>query len=43
VIEDAAQGIFSTYKGKHLGTLGNLGTYSFHETKILSLEKGVLC
>lgn len=33
VIEDAAQGMMSTYKGKPLGTLGHLGTYSFHETK----------
>lgn len=33
VIEDAAQGIMSTYKGKPLGSIGHLGTYSFHETK----------
>lgn len=33
VIEDAAQGMMSTYKGKTLGTIGHLGTYSFHETK----------
>lgn len=33
VIEDAAQGMMSTYKGKQLGTIGHLGTYSFHETK----------
>jgi len=33
VIEDAAQGMMSTYKGKPLGTLGHLGAYSFHETK----------
>jgi dTDP-4-amino-4,6-dideoxygalactose transaminase len=33
VIEDAAQGMMSTYKGKSLGTIGHLGTYSFHETK----------
>jgi len=33
VIEDAAQGMMSTYKGKPLGTIGHLGTYSFHETK----------
>ncbi len=32
VIEDAAQGMMSAYKGKLLGTLGHLGTYSFHET-----------
>lgn len=33
VIEDAAQGMMSTYKQKHLGTIGHIGTYSFHETK----------
>ncbi len=33
VIEDAAQGMMSSYKGKPLGTIGNIGTYSFHETK----------
>ena len=33
VIEDAAQGIMSTYKQKLVGTIGHLGTYSFHETK----------
>ena len=33
VIEDAAQGMMSTYKGRPLGTLGNLAAYSFHETK----------
>ena len=33
VIEDAAQGMMSTYKGKLLGTIGHMGTYSFHETK----------
>lgn len=33
VIEDAAQGMLSTYKGKPLGTFGHLGAYSFHETK----------
>lgn len=33
VIEDAAQGMMSTYKGKALGTIGHIGTYSFHETK----------
>jgi dTDP-4-amino-4,6-dideoxygalactose transaminase len=33
VIEDAAQGMMSTYKGKILGTIGHIGTYSFHETK----------
>ncbi len=33
VVEDAAQGVMSTYKGKPLGTIGHLGAYSFHETK----------
>jgi dTDP-4-amino-4,6-dideoxygalactose transaminase len=33
VIEDAAQGMMSSYKGKILGTIGHMGTYSFHETK----------
>jgi dTDP-4-amino-4,6-dideoxygalactose transaminase len=35
VIEDAAQGVYAAYKGKPLGTIGHLGTYSFHETKNL--------
>ncbi len=43
VVEDAAQGIMSTYKGKALGTIGHLGTYSFHETKnITSAGEGGL-
>ena len=33
VVEDAAQGMMSTYKNKPLGTIGHLGTFSFHETK----------
>jgi len=33
VIEDAAQGMMSSYKGKPLGTIGHMGAYSFHETK----------
>lgn len=33
VVEDAAQGMMCTYKGKPLGTIGHLGAYSFHETK----------
>jgi dTDP-4-amino-4,6-dideoxygalactose transaminase len=43
VIEDAAQGIMSTYKGKPLGAIGHMGAYSFHETKnIISGEGGAL-
>jgi len=43
VIEDAAQGVLSTYKGRKLGSIGNLGCYSFHETKnIISGEGGAL-
>jgi dTDP-4-amino-4,6-dideoxygalactose transaminase len=43
VIEDAAQGVMSTYKGRPLGSIGNLGAYSFHETKnIISGEGGAL-
>lgn len=43
VIEDAAQGIMSTYKGRPLGTIGHMGAYSFHETKnIISGEGGAL-
>lgn len=43
VIEDAAQGVMSYYKGKMLGSIGDMGTYSFHETKnIISGEGGAL-
>jgi len=43
VVEDAAQGVMSTYKGRALGSIGDLGTYSFHETKnIISGEGGAL-
>ena len=43
VIEDAAQGIFSSYKGKPLGSIGDLGCLSFHETKnIICGEGGAL-
>lgn len=43
VIEDAAQGIMSTYKGKPLGSFGHLAALSFHETKnIISGEGGAL-
>jgi len=40
VIEDAAQGIMSTYKGKALGAIGDFGCYSFHETKNYSMGEG---
>ena len=40
VIEDAAQGMCATYKGKSLGTLGDFGAYSFHETKNYSMGEG---
>ena len=40
VVEDAAQGVMSTYKGKALGTIGDVGCYSFHETKNYSMGEG---
>ena len=40
VVEDAAQGIMSSYKGRPLGTIGDLGCYSFHETKNYSMGEG---
>lgn len=40
VVEDAAQGVNAFYKGKALGTLGNFGTYSFHETKNYTMGEG---
>ena len=40
VIEDAAQGVMSTYKGRPLGTIGDFGCYSFHETKNYSMGEG---
>ena len=40
VIEDAAQAILSTYKGRPLGSIGHLGCYSFHETKNISSGEG---
>jgi dTDP-4-amino-4,6-dideoxygalactose transaminase len=43
VIEDAAQALYSTYKGRYLGTIGDFGCLSFHETKnIISGEGGAL-
>ncbi len=40
VVEDAAQAVMSSYKGKALGTIGDLGCYSFHETKNYSMGEG---
>ncbi|MCZ0702999.1 dTDP-4-amino-4,6-dideoxygalactose transaminase [Natronobacillus azotifigens] len=40
VIEDAAQGVMSKYNGKALGAIGDLGTYSFHETKNYTMGEG---
>lgn len=40
VIEDAAQGVMSTYKGRALGTIGDFGCFSFHETKNYSMGEG---
>lgn len=40
VVEDAAQGVMSTYKGRALGTIGDFGCYSFHETKNYSMGEG---
>lgn len=40
VVEDAAQGVMSSYKGKALGTIGNFGCFSFHETKNYSMGEG---
>lgn len=40
VVEDAAQGVLASYKGKALGTIGDFGAYSFHETKNYSMGEG---
>ncbi|MGN8274093.1 dTDP-4-amino-4,6-dideoxygalactose transaminase [Pseudomonas sp. SMN5] len=43
VVEDAAQGVMSTYKGRALGSIGDMGAFSFHETKnVISGEGGAL-
>jgi dTDP-4-amino-4,6-dideoxygalactose transaminase len=43
VVEDAAQGVMASYKGRSLGSIGDLGAYSFHETKnVISGEGGAL-
>lgn len=40
LVEDAAQGVMSTYKGQALGTFGDFGCFSFHETKNYSMGEG---
>lgn len=40
VVEDAAQGVMSSYKGQALGSIGDFGCYSFHETKNYSMGEG---
>lgn len=40
VVEDAAQGMMAKYKGKYLGTIGDFGSYSFHETKNYTMGEG---
>ena len=40
VVEDAAQGVMASYKGRALGTIGDYGCYSFHETKNYSMGEG---
>lgn len=40
IVEDAAQGVMSTYNGKYLGTIGDLGCYSFHDTKNYTMGEG---
>lgn len=43
VVEDAAQGVMATYKGRALGSIGDIGAYSFHETKnVISGEGGAI-
>lgn len=40
VVEDAAQAMMATYKGQYLGTIGDFGSYSFHETKNYTMGEG---
>ncbi|MEF2845546.1 MAG: dTDP-4-amino-4,6-dideoxygalactose transaminase, partial [Eggerthellaceae bacterium] len=40
IVEDAAQGVMSSYKGRALGTIGDFGCFSFHETKNYSMGEG---
>jgi dTDP-4-amino-4,6-dideoxygalactose transaminase len=40
VVEDAAQGVMASYKGRALGAIGDLGTFSFHETKNITCGEG---
>ena len=40
VVEDAAQGVMAKYKGRYLGTIGDFGSYSFHETKNYTMGEG---
>jgi dTDP-4-amino-4,6-dideoxygalactose transaminase len=40
IVEDAAQGLMASYRGRALGSIGDLGTYSFHETKNISSGEG---
>lgn len=40
IVEDAAQGVMSSYKGKPLGSIGDFGCFSFHETKNYSMGEG---
>ena len=40
VVEDAAQGVMSSYKGRALGSIGDIGAFSFHETKNYSMGEG---